>query len=86
MRLAMALTPGARRGPYEILAKIGDGGMGEVYRAGDTTLKRDVAIKMLPDVFASNPERRARFEREAKMLAALNHPNIAHLTASKIPW
>ena len=75
----MALAPGARRGPYEITAKIGAGGMGEVYRARDTKLDRDVALKILPDAFASDPERLARFEREAKTLAALNHPHIAHI-------
>ncbi len=75
----MPLVPGARLGPYEIVAAIGAGGMGEVYRARDTRLDRDVAIKVLPDLFASDPERLARFEREAKTLAALNHPNIAHL-------
>ncbi len=73
----MALAAGARLGPYEILTLIGSGGMGEVYRARDTKLHRDVAIKVLPDLFASDPERLARFEREAQMLAALNHPNIA---------
>ena len=75
----MALAPGARRGPYEITAKIGAGGMGEVYRARDTKLDRDVALKILPDAFARDPERLARFEREAKTLAALNHPHIAQI-------
>jgi Tol biopolymer transport system component len=75
----MALTPGARRGPYEITARIGAGGMGEVYRARDTLLDRDVALKILPDAFANDPDRLARFEREARMLAALNHPHIAHI-------
>ena len=75
----MALNTGTRLGPYEILAPLGAGGMGEVYRARDTRLDRDVAIKMLPDVFASDPERRARFEREAKTLASLNHPHIAQI-------
>ena len=75
----MALAPGARRGAYEIIAKIGAGGMGEVYRARDTKLDRDVALKILPEAFASDPERLARFEREAKTLAALNHPHIAHI-------
>jgi serine/threonine protein kinase len=73
----LALTPGARLGIYEIIASIGVGGMGEVYRATDTTLGRQVAIKILPDAFASDPDRLARFEREAKTLAALNHPHIA---------
>src|SRR5689334_16229726 len=68
---------GQRLGAYEIVAKLGEGGMGEVYRARDTRLDRDVAIKALPSQFASDPERLARFEREAKVLAALNHPNIA---------
>ena len=72
----MPLTPGTTLGPYSVTAKIGEGGMGEVYRARDTTLDRDVAIKVLPDAFASDPERLARFEREAKVLASLNHPNI----------
>src|SRR6476646_2030360 len=72
----MALTSGARLGPYEITAQIGSGGMGEVYRARDTKLGRDVAIKVLSDSFASDPERLARFEWEAKALAALNHPHI----------
>ncbi len=73
----MALEPGSKLGVYEVTAKIGAGGMGEVYRAHDTTLDRDVAIKVLPDAFATDPERLARFEREAKVLASLNHPNIA---------
>src|SRR5262245_61583091 len=75
----MALSAGTRLGPYEILAAIGAGGMGEVYRARDTKLNRDVAIKVLPPVFASDPDRLARFEREAQVLASLNHPNIAHV-------
>jgi serine/threonine protein kinase len=75
----MPLSAGTRLGPYEILAPIGIGGMGEVYRARDTKLDRDVAIKVLPPDFAQDPERLARFEREAKMLASLNHPNIAQI-------
>ncbi|MDP2322141.1 MAG: protein kinase [Acidobacteriota bacterium] len=73
----MAFTPGTRVGVYEVTAPIGEGGMGQVWRATDTTLGRQVAIKILPDAFASAPERLARFEREAKTLAALNHPHIA---------
>ncbi len=73
----MALTPGTRLGVYEITAKIGEGGMGEVWQARDTTLDRDVALKVLPQAFTSDPDRLARFEREAKILASLNHPNIA---------
>ena len=75
----MSLTPGTRLGPYEVTAQIGVGGMGEVYRATDTNLRRQVAIKVLPDIFARDPERLARFEREAEVLASLNHPNIAQI-------
>jgi eukaryotic-like serine/threonine-protein kinase len=70
----MPISAGSRLGPYEVLAPLGAGGMGEVYRARDTKLDREVAIKVLPEAVAHNPERLARFEREAKMLAALNHP------------
>ena len=73
----MALTPGTRLGPYEVTAQIGVGGMGEVYKATDTNLKRAVAIKVLPASPAGDPERLARFQREAEVLASLNHPNIA---------
>ncbi len=75
----MALHPGTRLGPYEVTAQIGVGGMGEVYRATDTTLNRQVAVKVLPESLASDAERIARFEREAKTLASLNHPNIAQI-------
>jgi serine/threonine-protein kinase len=75
----MPLSAGTRLGPYEILSALGAGGMGEVYRARDTKLDRAVAIKILPEAFAADTERIARFEREAKTLASLNHPNIAHL-------
>ncbi len=75
----MALTPGTRLGPYEITAQIGVGGMGEVYRATDTTLNRQVAVKVLPEPLAADAERIARFEREAKTLASLNHTNIAQI-------
>src|SRR5262245_3376687 len=73
----MSLTTGNRIGSYEILSAIGKGGMGEVYRARDRQLDRDVALKTLPEAFAADPDRLARFEREAKLLASLNHPNIA---------
>jgi serine/threonine protein kinase len=73
------MTPGTRLGPYEIVAPIDAGGMGEVYRARDTKLNREVAIKVLPEMFAADPERLARFNREAQLLAALNHPHIAHI-------
>jgi serine/threonine protein kinase len=75
----MALVPGTRIGPYEVTAQIGVGGMGEVYRATDRKLGRSVAIKVLPEAVAADPERVARFEREAKTLAALNHPHIAQI-------
>ena len=73
----MRLSPSTRLGPYEILLSLGAGGMGEVYRARDTKLRRDVALKVLPDEFANGAERMMRFEREAQVLASLNHPNIA---------
>src|ERR1700722_384727 len=73
----MPFAPGTKLGPYEIASAIGAGGMGEVYQAHDTKLGRDVAIKVLPEAFAHDPERLSRFQREAKMLASLNHPNIA---------
>ena len=72
----MALASGTRVGIYEVTAKIGEGGMGEVYQARDTTLDRDVALKVLPEAFTADPERLVRFQREAKVLASLNHPNI----------
>src|SRR3979411_2849562 len=72
----MGLSAGTRLGAYEILAPLGAGGMGEVYRARDTKLGRDVAIKILPHIFTSDPERMARLERAARMLASLNHPHI----------
>jgi serine/threonine protein kinase len=75
----VALPPGTRLGPYAIADPIGAGGMGEVHRATDTNLKRQVAIKVLPDALAADPDRLARFQREAEVLAALNHPNIAHI-------
>src|SRR5215216_1851594 len=75
----MTLNPGTRLGDYEIIAAIGKGGMGEVYRARDTKLQRDVAIKILPEAFAHDSERLARFNREARTLASLNHPNIGQI-------
>src|SRR4051812_26213795 len=75
--LSMAFSPGSRLGPYEVTAQIGEGGMGEVYQATDTNLKRAVAIKVLPTSAAADVDRMARFQREAEVLAALNHPNIA---------
>ena len=75
----MPLAPGTRLGPYEVTAQIGVSGMGEVYRATDTKLKREVAIKVLPSALASDQDRLARFQREAEVLASLNHPNIAHI-------
>jgi len=73
----MRLVTGSRLGPYEVTAQIGAGGMGEVYKARDTKLNRDVALKILPEAFALDPDRLARFKREAQVLASLNHPNIA---------
>jgi serine/threonine protein kinase len=75
----MGLTPGTRLGAYEILSALGAGGMGEVYRARDTKLGREVAIKVLPEAWAFDGDRAARFEREAQVLASLNHPYIAAL-------
>ena len=75
----MPLQPGTSLGPYTVTAKIGQGGMGEVYQARDTKRDRDVALKVLPEAFTSDPDRLARFEREAKVLASLNHPNIGSI-------
>ena len=75
----MTLAAGTRIGPFEILDLLGVGGMGEVYRAADTSLKREVAIKIISAGMAADPDRLARFQREAEVLAALNHPNIAHI-------
>ena len=75
----MTLSPATRLGSYEILGALGAGGMGEVYRASDTKLKREVAIKVLPEAFARDEARMKRFEREAQLLASLNHPNIASI-------
>src|SRR5262245_24265398 len=72
----MTISPGTRPGPYEILAPLGAGGMGEVYRARDERLKRDVAVKVLPQSFANDPDRMRRFEHEAQAAGGLNHPNI----------
>ena len=73
----MAITIGQQLGSYEITGLLGKGGMGEVYRARDTTLKRDVAIKILPEEFSRDADRVSRFQREAQLLASLNHPNVA---------
>src|SRR5580700_8166774 len=75
----MPLSAGDKLGHYEVLSLLGKGGMGEVYRAKDTKLKREVALKVLPEAFARDPERMARFQREAEVLASLNHPNIAQI-------
>src|SRR5215471_3617431 len=75
----MALSPGTRLGVYEVTARIGEGGMGQVFRAHDTRLNRDVALKILPDAVASDPHRLARFTREAQTLASLNHAHIAQI-------
>src|SRR5438093_8795457 len=75
----MSITPGTRIGPYHVQSPLGAGGMGVVFRAHDTKLKRDVALKLLPDHFADDPDRLTRFQREAQLLASLNHPNIAQI-------
>lgn len=75
----MSLAPGTRLGSYEVAAQIGAGGMGEVYRARDIKLNRDVALKVLPESFLQDADRVARFQREAQVLASLNHPNIASI-------
>src|SRR5437667_2661357 len=75
----MALTSGTKLGPYEIVAPLGAGGMGEVYRARDTRLDRTVAVKILPSHLSSNPEAKQRFDREARAISSLSHPNICHL-------
>ncbi len=74
----MSLSVGSRLGSYDVTALIGEGGMGQVYQATDTKLKRQVALKILPEAFSADPERLARFQREAEVLASLNHPNIGH--------
>ena len=79
----MALSSGSRLGAYEILSLLGSGGMGEVYRARDGKLKRDVALKVLPEIFARDHDRMSRLQREAELLASLNHPHIA---ASQLGW
>src|SRR5215510_10527992 len=75
----MSLSVGTRIGPFLVKSSLGEGGMGVVFRALDTKLQRDVALKLLPDHFADDPERLARFQREAQLLASLNHPNIAQI-------
>ena len=75
----MSLPVGSRLGHYEVTAVTGESGMGQVYQATDTTLNRQVALKILPEAFATDPDRLARFEREAKVLASLNHPNIGSI-------
>src|SRR5215468_163947 len=75
----MSLKPGTRIGPYEVTLPLGEGGMGVVFRAHDTKLQRDVALKLLPDHFADDSDRLLRFQREAQVLASLNHPNIAQI-------
>ena len=79
----MTLAPGTRFGAYNVVAPLGEGAMGEVYRARDAVLNRDVALKVLPDAFARDPDRLARFKREAQVLASLNHPNIAAIYGLK---
>src|SRR4030095_4567918 len=75
----MSIAPGSRIGPYEVTAQLGEGGMGVVFRGRDSRLQRDVALSLLPENFASDPDRLARFEREAQVLASLNHANIAQI-------
>ena len=75
----MPLTPGTKLGPYEIVSALGEGGMGQVYRARDTRLNRDVAIKILQEQFSAHPEIKERFEREARAISSLNHPRICTL-------
>ena len=75
----MAIAPGSRVGPYEVTSQLGQGGMGVVFRGRDSRLQRDVALKLLPDDFATDADRLHRFEREAQVLASLNHANIAHI-------
>src|SRR5215468_10194694 len=75
----MSITAGTRIGPYEVTSQLGEGGMGVVFRARDTKLLRDVAVKVLPDHFADNDDRLSRLQREAQLLASLNHPNIAQI-------
>src|SRR4051812_16382789 len=75
----MPITPGSRIGPYEVISQLGEGGMGVVYRGRDSRLQRDVALKVLPDTFASDPDRMSRFQREAQVLASLNHAHIAQI-------
>src|SRR5579863_10722907 len=75
----MTLASGTKLGPYEIQSPLGAGGMGEVYRARDTRLERSVAIKVLPDHLSQNPEAKERFDREARAISCLSHPNICHL-------
>src|SRR5262245_1510284 len=75
----MSIEPGSRIGPYEVTSPLGEGAMGVVFRARDTKLQREVALKLLPENFAKDPDRLSRFQREAQLLASLNHPNIAHI-------
>ncbi len=82
----MALSPGTWLNHYEVLGHLGTGGMGEVYRARDNKLQREVALKVLPKAFAQDPERVARFRREAQVLAQLNHPNIAAIYSFEEKW
>ena len=77
----LSLSAGVRLGPYEIVSPLGSGGMGDVYRARDTQLGREVWLKVLPDAFSQDPDRLARFKREAQVLASLNHPHIAAIYA-----